>query len=42
MFHKPPASAAGFFLMPEKEGTMNDIAWGLLQRGLVECVAFLL
>lgn len=32
------------FLMPEKEGIMNDIALGLLQRSLVECVgvAFLL
>mgnify|MGYP000132709757 FL=1 len=30
------------FLMPEKEGIMNDIALDLLQRSLVECVAFLL
>lgn len=25
--------------MPEKEGNMNDIALGLLQRDLIECVA---
>ncbi len=27
------------FLMPEKEGNMNDIALGLLQRDFIECVA---
>lgn len=42
MSFKSPLLRQRAFLMPEKEGTMNDIAWGLLQRGLVECVAFLL
>ena len=42
MSFKSPLLRQRAFLMPEKEGAMNDIALGLLQRGLVGCVAFLL
>lgn len=42
MSFKSPLPRQRAFLIPEKEGTMNAIALGLLQRGMVECVAFLL
>lgn len=38
MSFKSPLLRQRAFLMPEKEGNMNDIALGLLQRDLIECV----
>lgn len=39
MSFKSPLLRQRAFLMPEKEGNMNDIALGLPQRDLIECVA---